>query len=69
MLIRCLACIIAIRASSCRRVMEKGGVVCEKNRKGRLVCAVFVVGMSVADCGGKCAKGAADHCEIGGTAR
>ena len=49
--------------------MEKGGVVCEKNRKRRLVCAVFVVVMSAADCSGKCAKGAADHCEIGGAAR
>ncbi len=49
--------------------MEKDGVVCEKNRKGRLACAVFAVGMFVADWNGQRAKRAADHCEIGGAAR
>lgn len=69
MLIRYLACIIVVRTSPCRRVMEKDGVVCEKNRKGRLACAVFAVGMFVADWNGQRAKRAADHCEIGGAAR
>lgn len=69
LLIRGLACIIAVRTSSCRRVMERDGVVCETENQGSLAYTVFAVGMSVADWNGQRAKGIADDCEIGGAAR